>query len=169
MPLKFEELEVLRKAEGIADDIWRDVTRWQPFASEVVGGQLARAADSIGANIAEAFGRFHYGEKLQFLYYARGSLYETKYWLNRAIERKLLPLNVGQTYASDLTDLARQLNASLSTLKAKRYNNQTNIKKIRETGSDHIQTQIDNEPGLLFSSEELEWLEFVKTQTYVSE
>jgi four helix bundle protein len=52
MPLKFEELEVLRKAERIADSIWRDVVRWEPFASEVVGRQLARSADSIGANIA---------------------------------------------------------------------------------------------------------------------
>jgi four helix bundle protein len=74
MALKFEELEILRNAETIADAIWRDVVLWEPFALEVVGGQMARAADSIGANISEAFVRFHYGEKLQFLYYARGSL-----------------------------------------------------------------------------------------------
>jgi four helix bundle protein len=107
MPLKFEELEVLRKAEKNADSIWRNVLRWEPFASEVVGRQLARSADSIGANIAESFGRFHYGEKLQFLYYARGSLYETKYWLNRAIKRNLLPQNLGQSYTNELTELAR--------------------------------------------------------------
>jgi four helix bundle protein len=65
MALKFEELRVLQAAEGVADSIWRQVVRWDPFAREVVGGQLARAADSVGANIAEAFGRFHYGEKLQ--------------------------------------------------------------------------------------------------------
>ncbi len=161
MPLKFEELEVLRKAEGIADSIWRDVVRWEPFASEVVGGQLARAADSIGANIAEAFGRFHYGEKLQFLYYARGSLYETKYWLNRAIEHELLPLNLGQSYASDLTELARQLNASLSTLKSIRRDSQTKSSKVREAGSEYISSTIGNEPVSLFSDEELKWLDLV--------
>jgi four helix bundle protein len=102
-------LEVLRAAEGVADDIWRQVVRWEPFARDVVGGQLAKAGDSIGANIAEAYGRFHYGEKLQFLYYARGSLFETKYWLNRAQERELMPSAQVQEYASQLTDLARQL------------------------------------------------------------
>ena len=58
--LRFEDLRVLQAAEVFADDIWREVVRWDSFAREVVGGQLARAADSIGANIAEAFGRFHY-------------------------------------------------------------------------------------------------------------
>lgn len=160
MPLKFEELEVLRKAEEIADSVWRDVVQWEPFALEVVGGQLARAADSIGANIAEAFGRFHYGEKLQFLYYARGSLYETKYWLNRAVERGLLPLETGQSYASDLTDLARQLNSSLSTLRNIRRDSKTSSSKIREVESEYLSNTIDNEPVSLFSNEELEWIDF---------
>jgi four helix bundle protein len=109
--IRFEELRVLQAAEAVADDIWRQVVRWDPFARDVVGGQLARAGDSIGANISEAFGRFHYGEKLQFLYYARGSLFETKYWLNRALTRDLMPSPQVQDYASQLTDLARQLNA----------------------------------------------------------
>ena len=164
MPLKFEELEVLRNAERIADNIWKDVIQWEPFASQVVGGQIARAADSIGANIAEAYGRFHYGEKLQFLYYARGSLYETKYWLNRTIERELLPLNVGQRYASELTELARQLNASLSTLKTKRLANQSNSSKIREAGSGFSPNPTDNESVSLFSDEDFEWLNLVIDQ-----
>jgi four helix bundle protein len=161
MPLKFEELEVLRNAERIADSIWKDVVLWEPFASQVVGGQIAHAADSIGANIAEAYGRFHYGEKLQFLYYARGSLYETKYWLNRSIERELLLLNVGQRYASELTELARQLNASLSTLKTMRLANQSNSRKIGEIGSDFIQIPMGDQPESLFSNEDLEWLNLV--------
>ena len=84
MTLRFEDLKVLQAAETVADGIWKQVVRWDPFVRDTVGGQLAKAADSIGANIAEAFGRFHYGEKVQFLYYSRGSLFETKYWLNRA-------------------------------------------------------------------------------------
>jgi len=48
--MKFEELRVLQAAEVVADGIWREVVQWDSFAREVVGGQLARAADSIGAN-----------------------------------------------------------------------------------------------------------------------
>lgn len=79
----FDELQILKAAEVLADDIWQLVLRLSPFERDVVGGQVARAADSVGANIAEAYGRFHFGEKLQFLYYARGSLFETKYWIKR--------------------------------------------------------------------------------------
>ncbi len=78
MATPFEDLRVLRSAETIADEVWRTVVKWNEFTRDVVGKQLTRAVDSIGANIAEAYGRFHYGEKIQFLYYARGSLFETK-------------------------------------------------------------------------------------------
>jgi four helix bundle protein len=87
--VELEELRVLQTAEQVADGVWRQVAIWDQFARKVVGEQMARAADLIGANIAEAYGRYHYGEKLQLLYYARGSLYETKYWLNRASQRSL--------------------------------------------------------------------------------
>ena len=40
--------------------------------------QIRRAATSIHANIAEAFGRYHRANKLNFYYNARGSLCETK-------------------------------------------------------------------------------------------
>ncbi len=155
MVLKFEELEVLQAAEGVADDIWRQVVRWKPFARDVVGGQLAKAGDSIGANIAEAYGRFHYGEKLQFLYYARGSLFETKYWLNRARERNLMPLAQVQEYASQLTDLARQLNAFAADLKAKRQGSQPQPKTVREATTEYVADW----PLPLLTQEELDWLQ----------
>ena len=65
MSATFENLRILQSVDKVADGIWEQVSEWQEFARDVVGRQLARAADSIGANIAESFGRFHYGEKLQ--------------------------------------------------------------------------------------------------------
>ena len=90
MPTSLEDVRVLKNAEQVADAIYKVASRWDEFAQDVVGKQIARAADSIGANIAESFGRFHFGEKIQFLYYARGSVFETKYWLNRASARELV-------------------------------------------------------------------------------
>jgi four helix bundle protein len=118
MATSLEDLKVLQVAENMADEIWQQVVQWESFTRDVVGGQLARSTDSIGANIAEAFGRFHYGEKLQFLYYARSSLFETKYWLNRAQARNLMDADLTKSYASQLTNLARQLNAFAYNIKA---------------------------------------------------
>jgi four helix bundle protein len=163
MMTSFEDLRVLQAAEAIADAIWRHVVLWDPFAREVVGGQLAKAADSIGANIAEAFGRFHYGEKLHFLYYARGSLFETKYWLNRALARGLMPPPQAQDYASQLTDLARQLNAFASSLKTQQRGGRTASKTIREAAAAYEADIPYDIPEPLFSEEELEWLQTIST------
>jgi four helix bundle protein len=161
MALKFEELRVLQAAEVVADGLWRLVAKWDSFAREVVGGQLARAADSIGANVAEAYGRFHYGEKLQFLSYARGSLFETKYWLNRARARNLMPPALAEEYASQLTDLARQLNAFATGLKAHRRGSRTRAETVREDAIEYVTDDASDVPMPLFTGENLEWLEAI--------
>jgi four helix bundle protein len=40
--------------------------------------QIRKASISITANIAEGYGRYHYGEGIQFYRISRGSLYELK-------------------------------------------------------------------------------------------
>jgi four helix bundle protein len=152
MATSLEELRVLKDAETVADGIWKLVVRWEPFARDVVGGQLARAADSIGANVAEAYGRFHYGEKLQFLYYARGSLFETKYWLNRALTRGLVVTDQVQHYALQLTEVARQLNAFASSIKDQRRGKPAQ-NKVREAAVEYMTD------ASLFGEAELEWLQ----------
>jgi len=159
MATSLEELRVLQDAEQVADGIWRQVIGWDAFAREVVGGQLARAADSIGANIAEAFGRFHYGEKIQFLYYARGSLFETKYWLNRAMKRQLLLADQATHYASQLGEIARQLNTFAKSLKFQRKDNLRSTNTVRETLAEY--EVVSDHP--LFTEAELAWL-----QTFVT-
>ena len=154
MVLRFEELRVLQAAEVVADGIWRRVVRWEAFARDTVGKQMARAADSIGANIAEAYGRYHYGEKLQFLYYARGSVYETKYWLNRARARNLVTETDAEDYAGQLTELARQLNSYAGDLRKQRRGGQTAAKATREA-TKHYTTDL---PERLFTEADLEQL-----------
>ena len=53
----FERLQVYQLSEKIADNIWNIVGTWNTFARDTVGKQIVRAADSIGANIAEGSGR----------------------------------------------------------------------------------------------------------------
>jgi len=53
----FESLQVYRLSEELADKIWTAVRSRDAFAGEMVGKQMVRAGDSIGANIAEGAGR----------------------------------------------------------------------------------------------------------------
>ena len=86
----FEKLRVYRLAEKLADEIWPIVIRWDNFARNTIGLQLVRAADSVGANIAEGTGRGSFQDNRRFVRTARASLYEVRHWLRRAHKRKLL-------------------------------------------------------------------------------
>ena len=158
MTKTIEDLEVLKSAEELGDAVWKQVTTWKPFERDTVGKQLTRAADSIGANIAEAYGRYHYGEKLQFLYYARGSLFETKYWLNRVESRQLMPRQDTQNYIKQIGTLARQLNGFLAHIKRQRQNkNSSTHHTVREESVKYEFAQLQESD--LFSQEEILFLE----------
>jgi len=165
MATALEDLRVLRVAEEVADAIWKQVVEWDDFARDVVGKQMARAADSIGANIAESYGRYHYGEKLRFLYYSRGSLFETKYWLNRALARHLISAQTVQSYAGQLSKLAHQLNLFAGSIKRQRAGIQRPSDQIRETTAEYmIRSDSSSEPFLfndihpLFSEDEISFI-----------
>jgi four helix bundle protein len=85
----FEKLAVYQRAIALADEIAADVLRWPSFHRWTVGVQLVRAADSVGANIAEANGRARDPDQRRLLVIARGSIYETQHWLERARSRGL--------------------------------------------------------------------------------
>jgi four helix bundle protein len=72
-----------------------------------MGVQLVRSADSIAANIAEAYGRYGIADKRRLLHIARGSLFETEHWVFCAVERGLLE---PRRFDSRLSELARTLN-----------------------------------------------------------
>jgi four helix bundle protein len=157
VPATFEDLRVLKSAEEIADSVWKRVVNWDAFAKDVVGKQIARSADSVGANIAESFGRFNFGEKLQFLYYSRGSIFETKYWLNRTKVRGLMKPDEVDEYVKRLTDLARQLNTFAGGLKAVRAE-QKSKPIVREEQAEYLAIHLDDLPDPLFNEADIAWL-----------
>lgn len=160
MPTSLEDVRVLKSTEQVADAIYKVASRWDEFARDVVGKQISRAADSIGANIAESFGRFHFGEKIQFLYYARGSVFEKKYWLNRASARELMSSTDSQSYVTRLTDIARQLNLYISSLRGQRSGEITVAKSVKESPVEYLTARLpDAFPNILFDDTDIAWLE----------
>lgn len=92
------------------------MTKWDAFARDTMGKQLARSADSIGANIAEGEGRGSYQDNRRFIKIARGSLQETQHWLRRAFKRRLLKETEVETLKPLLDKLAPTLNAYLRSI-----------------------------------------------------
>lgn len=112
----FENLIVYQLSERLADEIWEIVEGWRHFPRDTVGKQLVRAADSIGANIAEGNGRGSYQDNRRFVRIARGSLHETKHWLRRAYKRQLLTEKKIALLKPLVDELAPRLNAYLKSI-----------------------------------------------------
>ena len=114
-----ESSRLYERAEGLVDAVWDLASQWPEFARRTVGLQIVRAADSIGANIAEGSGRFHPADVCKFLYYARGSLREPKFFLRRAERRGLLTTESFQKLDADVEQVSRELNAFINFQKSR--------------------------------------------------
>jgi four helix bundle protein len=112
--VRFQELEVYKLAEELSDMVWAIAERWNHFARDTVGKQLVRAADSIGANIAEGAGRGSRMDNRRFVFIAPGSFNETQHWLRRAFRRKLLTEDEVGKLQGKMDRLGPKLNAYLS-------------------------------------------------------
>ena len=112
----FENLRVYQLSELLADEVWAIVINWGYFEKDTVGKQLVKAADSIGANIAEGAGRGSFQDNRRFVKIARGSLNETQHWLRRAYKRELLKEDEVNRIKPLVDELAPKLNAYLKSI-----------------------------------------------------
>jgi four helix bundle protein len=112
----FENLKVYLLAEQLADEVWKVVRKWDGLARDTVGKQLVRAADSIGANIAEGSGRGSNEDYRRFLRIARGSLCETQHWLRRAFRWELPAPKQVECLKNLIENLVPALNGFLRSL-----------------------------------------------------
>ena len=103
------------RAARLAEGLYAEVAGWRSFDRWTVGMQLVRAADSIGANIAEAYGRYSVKDQRRLLYVARASACETEHWLDCATSRGLaLPADA----IGDAKHLSRMLNGLITAHRA---------------------------------------------------
>jgi len=116
MSNRLEDLEIYSLAESFSNEIWFVVLEWDYFAKDTLGKQLVRAADSIGANIAEGFGRYHYKENKNFCYFSRGSLIETKGWINKSKTRNLISELQHTEYLNKLNLIHLKLNTYIKNI-----------------------------------------------------
>ena len=85
------ELEVYKLSRGLSGLCWTVYNEMDWRIRKNIGDQFIRSADSVGANIAEGYGRYHYLDKIRFYYNARASLFEScSHWLELLKERNLI-------------------------------------------------------------------------------
>lgn len=87
---KVGDLTSYKISEELSSAVYKIVKSWAYLDRQTIGVQIIRSADSVAANIAEGFGRYHKKDKIKFFYNARGSVLETAHWLETAKERGLL-------------------------------------------------------------------------------
>src|SRR5438045_516996 len=105
--MKGKLLRVLDAARIVVDDIYRLLaSRRVPNAH-----QLRTAADSIPANIMEAYGREAGPDRERFLGYARGSAEETNERLRTAFAADLVPVRQYWTNHHRLVTIVRMLDS----------------------------------------------------------
>ena len=75
------------------------------------------SADSIGANIAEGYGRGTGADNRRFVRTARGSLNETQHWLRRAYRRDLMSKAEVSLLKPLVEELGPRLNAYLKSIR----------------------------------------------------
>lgn len=115
--MDLSRFKLIDLADQVSDDIWDEVAKWNYFHQSTIGKQLVRAADSISANLSEAYGRYTYPERRLFSMYARGSLCETINWINKAKRRNLISQEVGDEIMKSLIDISYKLNGYVRSLK----------------------------------------------------
>ncbi len=86
--IPLQELEVYQLARKMSKIAWKiyQALAWQD--KKIMGDQFIESTDSVGANIAEGYSRFHYLDRIKFYYNARASLAEScDHWLELLKER----------------------------------------------------------------------------------
>jgi len=121
--MKLTELEVFNLAMELGEMVWKEVLAWDYFAKSTLGKQIVNSADSVAANIADGFGRFHYQENKHFCYISRGSLTETQVWLKKAENRNLITIDALQIYYNKIELLHKKLNAYIKSIGSKNITN----------------------------------------------
>ena len=74
----FTEMPVWNTAMELAVEVFQVSVPLPKSEDYALKSQIRRSAESISANIAEAFGRFHPKDKINFYRFAKGSALETK-------------------------------------------------------------------------------------------
>lgn len=109
IPLRNLEIyQLARELSKIGWEIYESLS-WQD--RKIIGDQFIESIDSVGANIAEGYSRYHYLDKIKFYYNSRASLAEScDHWLDLLYERK----KINSKIYTEMQYIKRELSIKLN-------------------------------------------------------
>ena len=116
-----KDLEVYKLSRELSALGWEIYNGLDWETKQINGIQFIKSTDSVGANIAEGYSRFHYLDKIKFFYNSRSSLSEAnEHWLELLKERNKVNETNYKKYKAIALKLSVKLNNFIkSTYKAK--------------------------------------------------
>jgi four helix bundle protein len=90
---EFTDLLAWQEAHKLVLQVYKTTSNFPEDERYGLISQLRRAVTSITANIAEGFSRWHYKDRVNFYYNARGSLSEVKNFLITTRDLKIITID----------------------------------------------------------------------------
>jgi len=106
-----KKLDIYNISRDLSRLAWENYLNLELDQKIMVGQQFIRATDSVGANIAEGYGRYHYLDKIKFYYNSRASLLEAAHWLDVINERGLIEDEKYKIFNEKILLLHKKLNS----------------------------------------------------------
>ena len=116
MVARYEDLEIYKISVELAVEVYGLVRKFPKEETYGIVDQLKRAVTSIGANIAEGFGRFYFKDKLVFFYHSRGSLFEVKHFLEISFRMGFITEEEKNNLFIKLNNLSVKLNNFINSI-----------------------------------------------------
>lgn len=119
--IQLSNLEVYKIARQLSDLAWTIYNKMNWETKKIIGQQFIESVDSVGANIAEGYSRYHYLDRIKFYYNSRGSLSEAnEHWIELINSRYKIEVIAYKKFKELSQSLSLKLNNFInSTYKAK--------------------------------------------------
>ena len=111
MALRFDELEVFKRAYGVSLEIHRLSLDFPAIEQRALADQIRRASKGICANVAEGFGKQSYSkaEFRRFIHMAIGSADEMRVWLRYCRDLGYISEEKWSAWRSEYEEIAKML------------------------------------------------------------
>src|ERR1700712_1170257 len=118
----FTDMEVWKKSRMLRMDI-SILTKSFPSEEKYrLSDQIIRSSRSVGNNIAEGHGRFHYADSSKFLINARGSASETIDHLIIALDEKFISSEIFEKFKLQCEECMKLINGYINYLRQQAIN-----------------------------------------------